>query len=169
MKRRLLVLRHAKSERGGDAANDIDRPLSKRGRKDAPRVGEWLKAQGLTPDHVLCSPAVRARDTVHAVVDALGLPREQVSFDERLYLAAPETLLEVLSAVPAKAGAVLLVGHNPGLDGLVEYLAADMPAHTASGKLMTTAALAWIETDDPWRRLEPGCGNLVALVRPKEQ
>ncbi len=169
MKRRLLILRHAKADRSGDVANDFNRPLVKRGEKDAPRVGEWLKEKGLMPDHVLASPAVRARETANAVVDALGLPRAQVHFDERLYLAPLETLLEVLATAPAKAGAVLLVGHNPGLDGLLEYLVADEPARTASGKLMTTAALAWVETNDPWRKLEPGGGNLVALVRPKEQ
>jgi phosphohistidine phosphatase len=169
MKRRLLVLRHAKSDRGAGALDDFDRPLSKRGKKDAPRVGEWLKAQGLAPDCILSSPAVRARDTCRAVVDALGIAREGVVFDDRLYLAPPETLLEVLATAPAKAGTVLLVGHNPGLDGLVEYLAADPPARTASGKLMTTAALAWFETDDPWQRLGAGGAVLVALVRPKER
>ncbi len=168
MKRCLLILRHAKSDRGGGDAADFDRPLSKRGKKDAPRVGEWLQRHDLKPDHIIASPAVRARDTAHVVADTLGLSREKVNFDERLYLAAPETLLEVLATAPAKARTVLLVGHNPGLDALLENLAADAPARTASGKLMTSAALAWLETEDQWRKLEPGGGNLVALVRPKE-
>lgn len=169
MKRRLLILRHAKSDRDGVTARDFDRPLSKRGHRDAPRIGAWLKAQGLKPDLILSSPAVRARETAIAVADALGLARKDIVEDERLYLASLDTLLEVLAVTPAKTGAVLLVGHNPGLDTLVEYLAADPPARTGAGKLMTTAAVAWFETDDPWRRLEPGGGRLVALMRPKEQ
>ncbi len=169
MKRRLLILRHAKSDRDGDAAQDFDRPLSNRGHRDAPRTGAWLKTQGLKPDLILSSPAARARETAIAIADALGLARRDVVEDERLYLASLDTLLEVLAATPVKTGAVLLVGHNPGLDALVEYLAADPPARTAAGKLMTTAAVAWFETDDPWRKLEPGGGRLVALMRPKEQ
>ncbi len=169
MKRRLLVLRHAKSDRDEGAAGDFSRPLSRRGHKDAPRAGAWIKAQGLKPDLILSSPAMRARDTAIAVADALGMPRRDVVEDERLYLAPLDTLLEVLAAMPSKTATVLLDGHNPGLDTLVEYLAAEPPARTAAGKLMTTAAIAWLETDEPWRRLAPGSGCLVALVRPKEQ
>lgn len=169
MKRRLLILRHAKSDRDADAARDFDRPLSRRGQRDAPHTGEWLRAQGLKPDLVLSSPAVRARETAIAVADVLGIARKDIVEDERLYLAPLDTLLEVLATTPAKTGAVLLVGHNPGLDTLVEYLAADPPARTDAGKLMTTAAVAWFETDEPWRRLEPGGGRRVTLMRPKEQ
>lgn len=168
MKRRLLILRHAKSDRD-DSVNDFDRPLAKRGAKDAPRVGAWLKAQGLTPDHIFSSPARRAQETALAVVDALGLSHEAVHFDDRLYLAPPGTMLEILATAPAKARTVLLVGHNPGIDALVEALAADPPERTSSGKLMTAGALAWLETDDPWRRLEPGGAALMTVWRPKEQ
>lgn len=167
MTRRLLILRHAKSDRDGDVARDFDRPLAKRGRKDAPRVGAWLSSQGLIPDHVFSSPAERAKETVHAVVDELGLERRSVHFDKRLYLAGPETLLEVIAASPPDAKTVLVVGHNPGMDELLEALAALPPGRTEGGKLLTTAALAWLETDDDWRSLQPGASRLIELWRPR--
>lgn len=168
MKRELLLLRHAKSDRDGRVDSDFERPLAKRGRKDAPRVGAWLRKQGLLPDLVLSSPAVRAGQTTAAVIESLELPAERVQFDERLYLADCQTLLEVLAAVPPRTARVLLVAHNPGLDELLECLAEDPVERTDSGKLMTTATLAWLATDDPWRTLTPGGSRLVRLVRPKD-
>lgn len=168
MKRELLILRHAKSDRDGNAGSDFERPLARRGRKDAPRIGHWIREHDLLPALVLSSPAVRARETVQAVAAALDLPAGNIQYDERLYLADCETLLEVLSGVPARTGRVLLVGHNPGLDELVECLAEDPPERNSSGKLMTTAALAWLATDDPWRKLAPGSSRLLQLVRPRE-
>lgn len=168
MKRQLLVMRHAKSDRAGESGDDFARPLAKRGLKDAPRIGQWLLANDLLPDHLLASPAVRARETALAVAGALGLPAESVHFDERLYLAGCERLLEVVAEAPAKARRLLLVGHNPGLDELVEYLAEDPPARSTGGKLMTTAALACFETDESWRRLSPGGARLLQLLRPRD-
>ncbi len=168
MSRELLVLRHAKSDWNSEAEQDFDRPLAKRGRRDAPKVGEWLAGQGLAPEAVVCSPALRTRQTVTAVLERLDMADFGVTFDQRLYAANLEALLAVLGDCPLAARRVLLVGHNPGVDDLVLYLSANQPPLTASGKLMTTAALAHFALPGDWTRLARGCGSLVQLVRPKE-
>lgn len=168
MSRELLILRHAKSDWDRDAKSDFDRPLAERGRKDAPRVGKWMFKQGLRPALVVSSPAVRATQTTAAVTKALEFGEKEVTFDPRIYLASLPTLLEVLASCPPDADPVMLVGHNPGLDELVDYLCdGDLPL-SDSGKLMTTCALARVKLPDDWRRLPRGAGELLSLTRPRE-
>jgi phosphohistidine phosphatase len=166
-RRELFLLRHAKSswDRHGEA--DFDRPLSSRGRNAAPRVGHWMRRHGLVPDHVISSPARRARETVQRVLKELALDEEAVVWEERVYEATLPTLLQVLAQVDGSVGSVLLVGHNPGLEELLEYLASDPPERDAAGKLLTTAALAHLALEAPWGELEKGSGHLVRLVRPR--
>jgi len=168
MSRTLLVLRHAKSDWESTTARDFDRVLSRRGRRDAPRIGDWLADSGLIPDHVVCSPARRTRETLTAVLERLDMPHHPVSFDERVYEASLKALLQTLAECPATAQCVLLVGHNPGLDDLVMYLVNGTPPFNKNGKLMTTAAVAHITLPDDWMRLDRDCGRLVCLQRPKE-
>lgn len=166
--RTLLILRHAKSDRDGAPADDFARPLARRGRRDAPRMGRWLQERGLTPDLVLSSPAQRARETTEAVTALLGVPAAHIHYDDRLYLAAPDTLLAVIAGCPARAGTLLLVGHNPGLEELLEYLCAEPPPRTDTGKLLTAGALAQLTLQQPWSKLAPRSATLVELVRPRE-
>lgn len=168
MSRELLVLRHAKSDWSEPAERDFDRPLAKRGRRQAPKVGEWLASEGLAPDSVVCSPALRTRQTLAAVLERLDMANFAAAFDQRLYAANLDALLEVLRDCPMSSRRVLLVGHNPGVDDLVLYLSASQPPLTANGKLMTTGAVARFELPGDWSRLQPGCGRLVRLMRPKE-
>ena len=164
--RQLLILRHAKSDRD-DSVPDFERPLARRGDKEAPRVGERIREHGWIPDYVLSSPALRARDTARAVIRVLGLPDDIVRFDDRIYMASRATLLQALAACPVEARRALLIGHNPGLEDLVEYLVDKPPERTAEGKLLTTAALACVETDSPWAGLKRGGAHLVELLRPR--
>ncbi len=122
MKRELLVLRHAKSAWDTGARTDFERPLSGRGRRDAPRMGRFLAERGLVPDHVVSSPAERARQTVLAVCAELGLGEDAVRWDERIYHASTGALMDVLAESPAGAHRVLIAGHNPGLEMLVQTL-----------------------------------------------
>jgi len=168
MSRELLILRHAKSDWASGAMSDFDRPLAERGRKDAPRLGKWMRDQGLNPAYVVSSPAVRATETAKAVVRSLEFQAKDIAFDERIYLAHLRTLLEVLASCPPDADPVMLVGHNPGLDELVEYLCEGELPLSDSGKLMTTCALARIELPDDWRKLPPGAGELLSLTRARE-
>jgi phosphohistidine phosphatase len=158
----LLVLRHAKSSWSEPARDDHERPLNPRGRRDAPRMGELVREYGLIPDLVISSDAVRARETAEAMAEAAGYPGE-ILLDPSLYLASPADILARLRAVPENAGTVLIVGHNPGLEQLVEHL-------TGIGQDMPTAALAQIALPiDRWHDLDSSTpGTLVDTWRPKE-
>ncbi len=166
MARHLLVLRHAKSAWDTDAATDFDRPLAKRGKKDAPRMGKWLSEQALVPDYVVCSPAARARQTAIAACKPLGLDTKAINWDQRIYMAGTGELLQVLGDCPAKAETVMIVGHNPGLEDLVEYLCGmvDVPA---DGKLLPTATVACLEMPDTWKGLSERSARLLSITRPR--
>nr|VFJ58388.1 MAG: phosphohistidine phosphatase [Candidatus Kentron sp. DK] len=162
--RELLLLRHAKSDWGTQADSDFERPLSRRGARDAPRVGRWLKARNLAPDLVVSSPAARARRTAGAACGAMGIPEDRIVWEPRVYDAVPGTLLTVLGACVGVAR-VLLVGHNPGLESLLRYLCRSLPL-PPDGKLLPTATLAHIAMPSDWQMLQPGSGHLVSLTRP---
>ena len=159
----LLVLRHAKSNWSDPALDDHERPLNRRGRRDGPRMGELVREYGLIPDVVISSDAVRARLTAEAVAEAARSEGE-ILLDRRLYIASPAGILAVLRTVrETKAGTVMIVGHNPGLEELVEQL-------TGEQHDLPTAALARIVLPiDRWRDLKVSTrGTLLGLWRPKE-
>ena len=158
----LLLLRHAKSDWAEEGIPDHDRPLNKRGKKDAPKVGRLLLDENLTPDFILSSTAKRARRTAEKVCEACDYRGEtHLLFD--LYLASPETLQRIVAASPDDFDRILLVGHNPGLEEWLELL-------TGSYYPMATATLAWLEFPfQQWRELTDGAqGNLARLWLPQE-
>lgn len=167
MAHELLLLRHAKSD-WDQHCDDFNRPLNTRGQHDAPRIGQWLHKQGILPDRVLSSPARRAAQTVQAVCAALGFPAERIAWDRRLYLASSETLLDVLNEYTQHPGRLLLVGHNPGLEDLLEYLAAEPPPRQRNGKLLTTATLAQLELSSGPHCMDRHNARLRKLIRPRE-
>ncbi len=169
MTRTLMVLRHAKAagERGG--ADDFGRGLAARGEKEAAEAGREMRKHGWIPGLILCSSAQRTRDTLEIVLDALrsGAPAaEAIRYEDRLYGASLEVLMAFIAACPETVDRLLIVGHNPGLDTLLEYLAAEKPPRKANGKLMTTATLACLETQQSWSALGQGDAVLSALLRP---
>lgn len=167
MSRELFILRHAKSDWESGATQDSLRTLNKRGRKDALKIGEWMREHYLYPGWVLCSPAERARETLEAVAQELELHAERIQFLDTLYLADLVSLLQVLRDIPVERDSVMLVGHNPGLDDLVSHLSKTSIPLTESGKLMTTACLAHFKLPDVWNDLK-GKGELVQIIRPSE-
>jgi len=167
MTRQLLLLRHAKSSWTSAAATDFDRPLAKRGKQDAPKVGTWLHQQGMMPDYILSSPAKRAKKTAVKVCRALGLAKDRIHWEQRLYEAETDTLLSLLAECPTDAGTVLMVGHNPGLESLLEYLCGDEIPITPDGKLLPTAALAQLQMPPEWADLQPETAQLVTITRPR--
>lgn len=167
MSRELLILRHAKSDWSDDALSDFERPLTKRGKRDAPLVGAWLYREGLVPDCVLSSPAARARDTALKVCKALDFKKKRITWDADLYDAGLEALLAALARCPADAPIVLLVAHNPGLEELLKHLLGTDDPDPNDDKLLPTATLARLEMPDDWSRLDAGCAVLLAIVRPK--
>ena len=166
--RELLVLRHAKSSWDTPAPSDFERPLAKRGRKDAPRIGAYLRERDLIPDHVLCSTAVRAKETVVAVLEGAGEDAGAVRFVTEIYHGGLGTLLELLGGSPQEFRRVMLVGHNPDLESLVGLLSGEKVSPTTSGKAFPTGALAHFRMPEDWTTLARGSGELVTLVRPRE-
>jgi phosphohistidine phosphatase len=167
MTRELLILRHAKSAWDTPAETDYDRPLNGRGKRDAPRVGGWLRDQGLHPDHVVASPARRARQTARRACKVLDFDRDAIDWQPDVYLADVPTLLDVLAGCPATARRVLLIGHNPGLEELLAFLVAPL-APPPDGKRLPTATVARLDLPDDWTRLGRGCGTLLAWMRPRD-
>lgn len=158
--RTLLVLRHAKGVTGGPGVDDESRELTGRGHRDAAAAGRWLTTAGLAPDHVLCSPASRTRQTWAGVCAALGGGPEP-DYSRRLYLAGEDELLQCVRESPEGAGTVLSVGHNPASHQLVADLTGQpVPA-------FPTCALAVIKVHGSWLGLAPGAAELERLWSPK--
>ena len=166
MSRMLWVLRHGKSSWKDPALRDEDRPLAKRGRRDVPRVAAWLRERGVVPDAVVSSPAKRAWQTAERFCGALGCDVD-VRYDERVYAATCDALLEVLADAPSRARHVLLVGHNPGLEELVEVLCGSPTPSSPDEKMLPTAALVGVDLPDDWRALRREAGRMCWLVRPR--
>ena len=167
MSRELLILRHAKSAWDTDAPSDFERPLSKRGRRDAPRVGRFLHEQGLLPDYVVSSPAERAKQTVIGVCGPLGFEPQQINWDSRIYHGYAGSLLNVLNNCPNDSKRVLIAGHNPGLEVLLQNLCNHEIPMPADYKLMPTAAVAHLEISSGWENLEGGLARLISLTRAR--
>ena len=157
----LLLLRHAKAENAAPGSSDISRSLNERGKIEAQAIGTFIRKQNLTVELVLCSPAVRARETAELVLSAAELTAN-VRYDQRIYEAGPHQLLEVISEVDDNKRAVLLVGHNPGMEELLGAL-------TGSEEPMATGTLAKIDFSfDEWSRVTEDRGSLEMTVRPNE-
>ena len=164
----LLIMRHAKSAWNTDAPTDFDRPLSPRGERDRVVMAEWIVDADLIPDVVVASSAVRARQTARAVAEICGLDDGAVTFDRRFYGCTSTTWLDLLRRLPDRVSLILICGHNPTIDDVVESLSATDPPRASSGKLMTTAALAHLTFSGSWSNLEPARCSLRALIRPSE-
>ena len=167
MPRELLLLRHAKSDWDSGAPTDFDRPLNKRGKGDAPKVGAWLYREGLVPDYVVSSPAKRARQTALKVCKRLDFEKKRIVWETEIYEAGPPALLDVLARCPGEAAIVLLIGHNPGLEELVRHLAGEDLELPQDGKLLPTAAVARFEMPEDWTRLDRGGAHLISITRPR--
>jgi phosphohistidine phosphatase len=163
MSRELLILRHAKSD-WNSAVDDFERPLKKKGKKAAARMGEWLKDEWLVPDYIVSSPAVRALKTAKKVCASLEYDFNQVKHDQRVYEADVTALLHVLADCPEQSSRILLIGHNPGLEELLIYLVGRVPV-AVDGKLLATATLARLKMPENWGHLELHCAELVTVIR----
>ena len=169
--RRLILLRHAKSD--WPDVPDRERPLAKRGRRDAPRIGRWLHEQGYQPDVVVCSTARRAEQTWDLVAPELG-GSPAVRFEPRAYAASAQTLLYLAQELPSRYRAALLIAHNPGLADLASQLAAPPGIGSATDNgprpaiRFPTAAVAVFEFADDWPSLTPGASRLTSLITPAD-
>lgn len=157
----LFLLRHAKSSWEDPSLADYDRPLNDRGRRAAPFMGKLMQEKGLVPDIILSSTAKRAWQTTELLKQAADF-KSEITFDERIYEASPGSLQQVVSEIDGH-DSVMLVGHNPGIEGFIRYL-------TGKVEPMPTAALAIIHLSiDRWNEIKNDCGRVQQIFRPKEQ
>lgn len=162
MRRRLTLLRHAKSSWKDDSLPDEERPLNERGERDAPMMGRRLRDRGARPTLILTSPARRARRTAQLVAGELGYPREFLQRERDLYLASPDQIIELLGRQDATFRDIVVCGHNPGLTELANRL-------TGAGiDNVPTCGVVVIDLDLPsWADLAGARGELVEFDFPR--
>jgi len=157
----LYLLRHAKSSWNDPTLRDFDRPLKKRGREAAERIGERMASETLSNPLVICSPAVRTRETAEVVLASAKLQVEP-RFDERIYEASLRELAEIVTEIPNDKEVAIMIGHNPGFEELLSFL-------TDEHRRMPTCALAKIRFGDvSWKDVRAGEGSLEWFIAPKE-
>ncbi len=158
----LTIVRHAKSSWSDTGLSDRERPLNKRGLRDAPIMGDRIAAMGIRPSLICSSPAVRAWTTAKSVAKALNYPLEFLQREDRLYLASVNDILDVLVAQDPGFNSIMLFGHNPGLTEFANVL---QPGIT--GNLPTAGVVAAQFDRDDWNLYEtPDC-ELIAYDFPK--
>jgi phosphohistidine phosphatase len=161
--KRLTLVRHAKSSWKDPELADFDRPLSKRGKQDAPLMGKRLAGRDLRPELIVSSPARRARKTAKLIARELDLADERLVLEAKIYEAEPAVLLEVVRGLDDRWEHVLLVGHNPGLTELGNLL-----ADCGIENIPTCGALCLDFDADDWKSLGPKSGTLVFYDYPKK-
>jgi phosphohistidine phosphatase len=163
-RRRLIAMRHAKSSHDSDAPTDHDRPLNKRGLRDAPRIGEHLAAAGWTPDYILASDSRRTRQTLEGLLQTFGEKTPQ-RLHAALYAGGYDELLSVARTIPATAETILALGHNPGWEDLVQVLSGQSIVLKTS-----TCALMVLPGTFTWAEALRQCGmwQLENVVYAKE-
>ena len=165
--KRLWLLRHAKSSWDDPGLPDPDRPLAPRGRRAAELLAAHLAASDLRPGVVLCSSSLRTRQTLAAILPALG-DALQIRIERELYGAGAAQLLERLQRLPDRVSSAMLIGHNPGIQDLALALAAGGPVLAGLEDKFPTGALATLEVDvERWRDLDHGTATATALVTPR--
>ncbi len=167
----LMLLRHAKAVPSKPGLKDMTRPLTGRGKRAAKAMGAYMAANGLVPHLVLCSPAARTRETWKFMERELGASQKTL-FEQDIYdFGNGEDLLNCLRQQAGEAKSVLLIGHNPSIEGLAKRL-----VHKGDKKLRNqleakypTAALAVIKLDaGSWAAVSEGAGTLLRYVRPRD-
>ena len=167
----LGLFRHAKSDWQDPRARDFDRPLNGRGRKGAALMGRHVLEHGQNWDRMIASPAIRCAETIEIACQAAGQP-VAVQWDRRIYLASSVTLIDLLRETGDALGAVLMVGHNPGLEDLIFDLVPDdgtSPLRDVVELKFPTASFAVLELQiEHWSELKDNCARLIHLIRPRD-
>ncbi|MEU6808626.1 histidine phosphatase family protein [Streptomyces sp. NPDC046831] len=166
--RRIVLFRHAKAD--WPQVNDHERPLAERGRKDAAVAGLKLADTGIPFDLALCSTSTRTRETWKIAVHEFP-HRPKTVYEERIYEASPGELIALLNELPDDVRNVILVGHNPGIQGLAEVLSGSANSDARermSRRGFPAAAFAALTFDGAWKGLEPAVANLADYWAPTE-
>lgn len=167
----LGLLRHAKSDWHDARARDFDRPLNERGRKGAAVMGRHIRDLEMRWDRVIASPAVRCAQTIEIASEASGR-MTKVRWDRRIYLASSAVLLDLLREQEGDPDAIMMIGHNPGLEDLIFDLVPDdgsSPLRDIVEEKFPTATFAVLELDiDRWEDADDNCARLVHITRPRD-
>jgi phosphohistidine phosphatase len=164
MNKQLLILRHGKSDWRVEV-EDFSRPLVERGKRGAELLGVWAQQQNLLPDFILSSPATRALATAQRFCRTMGISERSIYTDAAIYEANAATLKAIVNDCPHQAQRVLLVGHNPGLEHLLQDLLPEPLLAAEDGKTLPTATLAHLTLGEHWSQTSSGCGQLQSLIR----
>jgi phosphohistidine phosphatase len=157
----LYLARHAKSSWKDHALDDMVRPLNKRGRRDAPFMGELLKDKGINPELIISSPAKRASKTAQAIAEQIGYSKKKIIYDEDVYEASSRGLIEVIKKIDDKYSSVMLFGHNPGFTMLNNFLT----KHYIDN--IPTCGIVALEFNCAWKDITKNSGKFIFFEYPK--
>jgi len=157
----LYLVRHAKSYWGDQSLKDFDRPLNKRGQRDAPFIGNMLKEKKLEAELVISSPAKRAKKTAQEIAEKLGYPEKRILFNEELYEASLNDILELIKNIDEKYSVVMIFGHNPGLTLLNNNI-----SNLYIDNIPTCGVVA-LSTDSKWSDLKENSCEHMFFEFPK--
>lgn len=158
----LLLMRHAKSSWKDEKLEDQERPLKKRGKKDAKLIAKKLKKHDLVPDLILSSTAVRASETVEMIAETLGYDGP-IMFSDDLYMGEPQDFINILRTLGDEYETVMIVAHNPGLEAYLQIVDGEIEALPTAGLGHLSLAL------DSWKELTfETMGELLSFWTPKE-
>jgi len=163
---KILLLRHGKSSWADPDLADYDRPLKPRGWRDSLRMGQFLKEEHLIPRRIHCSSAQRTRQTVSRLCEGLEGCHPEIEFRDDLYHADWDNMYRIIKEQNDEDSPVLMIGHNPGLEALVEHLVAETP-QPADGKLIPTATLVELTAPVPFSEWRAGDITLRRITRPR--
>ncbi len=161
--KRLLLCRHAKSSWKDISLHDIDRPLNKRGKRNAPVMGTLLRERGVVPDIILSSPACRARKTARQLAGKTGYPRKKIVIVDALYGASPDRMLKIIQKLDDSGETALLVGHNPETTMLANIL-----GNLDISNVPTCGIVALDFAVQEWKDVRPQQGTLVFFEYPRK-
>jgi phosphohistidine phosphatase len=159
----LYLVRHAKSSWKFPDLDDFERPLNKRGKRDAPMMGRFLKERDILPDILLSSPAKRAKKTAKIIADELSYSKNQIVFNDEIYEASTVGLLKIASRTADNFKSAMLVGHNPGMT----YLA-NMIANVRIDNIPTCGIVCIDLKISSWKQFSENCGRLSFFEYPKK-
>jgi phosphohistidine phosphatase len=157
----LYLTRHAKSSWKNPELSDIERPLNKRGKRDAPFMGNILKEQGVKPDILISSPAVRARKTAVAIAKNIDYPKSKILIDENIYESSSSDLIKIIQGIDDKYNSVMMFGHNPAFTMLNNYLTDSYIDN------IPTCGVVGIHFNSSWKKIGSEAGKTIFFIYPK--
>lgn len=160
--KRLYIIRHAKSDWSEEGLSDFDRGLNKRGKRSLPLMGGYLVEERIMPQLILSSPAKRAKKTAQELAWYVGIESNKIRYDEELYEATLETLLEKVRLIPDRISCAFLVGHNPGLTELAEFVSGEQV-----GNIPTCGVLGIELYEEDWQSMGSKAAKIVSFEYPK--